>query len=253
MGGCGHLGIVAAGALMVFVACPTSIVSIASPYWTGSEVANGATISSSASLWTVSIITEGNGASSEQDMDMCGDATQNNDVDCGKIDAVRFFTVTTLHLALASSVVLLVAFSPATKEKIELRSKLCFAGACLSVVTFLCNFLGLCLVASVVMPEPYGLNGAGFAFLILSLLLIIGAVSLALLVATRWSPTSVVTVGTSTASKPQSSAAIEPHKEVKVVETMPNLLKVVPAGMQPASKAAANHNSNEAADKVPEV
>merc|ERR1712048_1499357 len=140
-------------------------------------------------------------------------------------------------------------------EKIKLRSKLCLAGACLSVVTFLWNFLGLCLVASVEMPEPYGLNGAGFAFLILSLFLIIGAISLAVLVATRWSPTSVVTVGTSTASigKPQSSAAIEPPKEMKVVETMPNLLEVVPAGMKPASKEAANHNSNEAADKVPEV
>merc|ERR1712048_645233 len=251
MGGCGHLGIVAAGALMVFVACPTSIVSIASPYWTGSEVAKGATISSSASLWTVSIITEGNGASSEQDMDMCGDAMQNIDVDCGKIDAVRFFTVTPLLLALVSAVVLLVAFSPATKEKPELRSKLCFAGACLSGVTFLWNFLGICLAASVEMPEPYGLNGVGFAFLTLSLLLIIGAISLAVLVLTRWSPTSVVTVGTSTASigKPQSSAP----EEVKVVAKMPNLLEAVPAGMQPVGKGAANQISNEAADKAPEV
>merc|ERR1712048_685007 len=124
--GCGHLGIAAAGALMLFVACPMSVVAVASPYWTGSEETLGATISSSASLWTVSTIAEGNGATSERDTDMCGDAAQNNDVnslnaDCGKIDAARFFTVTTLLLALTSAVVLLVSFSPATKEKLELR------------------------------------------------------------------------------------------------------------------------------------
>lgn len=161
--------------------------------------------------------------------------------------------MTTLPRALASAVVLLVAFSPVTKEKPELRSKLCFVGACLTSVSLLCGFLSVCLVVSVEMPEPYSLNGAGFVFLILSLLLIIGAISLVVLVLTGWSPTSVAAVGTSTTSiaKPQSSAAIEPPKEVKVVAKMPNLLEVVPEFT--TGKETANHISNEAADKAPEV
>merc|ERR1712113_973543 len=128
--GCGHLGLAAAGALMLFVACPMSIVAVAAPYWTGSQDVHGTTLTSSATLWTVSITTEGQGTTVEQDADMCGDDMQKSEDDdsCGKIEAVRFFTIFTLLLALAAAAVLLVAFSPTCREKPDLRSKLCLAG-----------------------------------------------------------------------------------------------------------------------------
>merc|ERR1712080_751647 len=109
-----------------------SIVAVAAPYWSMSHETHGMTMTSSVSLWTVSSTAEGNGRSADTDIDMCGDDMQDSEVDCGKISAVRFFTITALLMALASAVALLVAFSPAFRAKAEGRFKLSIVGAWLA-------------------------------------------------------------------------------------------------------------------------
>jgi hypothetical protein len=177
----GRIEALAAGALMAFVTCPMSIVAIAATYWSGSQEANGVTISFTMSLWSAATSIEGGQGDAEQTVDMCGKEMENSDIDCGSIHAVRFFQITGMLLALASAVVLLMAFSPLLKARRELRPRLYLVGVCLSGATLLWSFLSICLAAGVKMPEQYSLSGAGFAFSILSMFLLVGALVLSLL------------------------------------------------------------------------
>jgi hypothetical protein len=135
---------------------------------------------------------------------------QNSAIDCDRIHAVRFFQITGLPLAFASAAILLVAFSPALKTRQEWRPKLYLIGAGLSGATLLWNLLSICLVASVEMPEPYGLCGAGFIFCILSSFMIVGALALCVrAMKSTWEPSVVV---------------IQEARNVEKSQTVPTLL-----------------------------
>jgi len=191
--GYGHLGLGIAAALMLFVFCPMSIVAVAAPYWTASMEMRGHSMSVSASLWKASVSTEINGVSADQDTDICGDQS-NGDDECGKIHAVRFFTIMALLLSLASGVILTVGFLPALKPSAALRRKLSLVGVSFCSAVLLCDFLGMCIAASVSMTGESTLNGAGFVFLILELLFVGAATALVACTLTMWS-TKVVTMG----------------------------------------------------------
>merc|ERR1740121_2042528 len=106
------------------------------------------------------------------DVDMCGDEKHGFD-ECGKVHAVRFFTITALLLSLSSAVLFLFGYLPVLTAKPALRSIAVKAGAGVAVTIFLLNFLSICIVASIEMPNAwYSANGSGFVFLILELLLI---------------------------------------------------------------------------------
>jgi hypothetical protein len=223
----GHVGVAIAGAIMVFVACPMSIVAIAAPYWTGSTTSPSMTVSSAASLWSISASVEGGSISADQSAGMCGDEMEGSNIDCGKIHSVRFFQITGLLLALASAAVLLVAFSPLFSAKRELRPKMYIAGACVAGVELLWNFLSFCLVASLEMGDPYSLNGAGFVFLILSSLLITTAIVIIVLVLrSEWptvSTTPVKVIGAMATSTEKLPNLLEVNaSEVKQVTSIGN-------------------------------
>jgi len=184
--GYAHLGLGVAAGVMFLVFCPMSIVAVATPYWTYSSEASGATVSAKASLWEISLSTEIQGSSSEAEMKMCSDEMQAFD-DCGKIDAVRFFLITALLLSLASACCFAIAFSPKLKPTVTFRRKMTITGASLAAVTLVWDFLSVCLAASVDMTENYTLNGVGFVFLVLELFLVTLAVVLAVCTVTRWS------------------------------------------------------------------
>jgi len=184
----GHLGMGVAGGLMLFVFCPMSIVAVAAPYWTASAEMQGHSMSIQVSLWKSS--TEINGASADQAL--CGDEMSGFD-ECGKIHAVRFFTIMALLLSLASGAILAVGFSPALKPSAALRRKMSLVGASFCSATLLCDFLGMCIAASVTVQGESSLNGAGFVFLILELLFVGAATALVACTLTRWS-TKVVTM-----------------------------------------------------------
>lgn len=213
--GYGHLGLGVAGALMLFVFCPMSIVAVAASYWTQSQEMHGYEMSIKVSLWKVS--TSVNGASQSQDV--CGDDMSGFD-DCGKIYALRCFTVTALLLSLASGVILTWGFTRFSKLDASMSRKMQMIGVSLSAVVLLWDFLCICIAASVDASES-SLNGAGFIFLILELLFVSVATALVACVLTRWSTqnkdageTRVVQVG----ARSHSDASSGSH---------PNLLTVV--------------------------
>lgn len=232
--GCGHLGMGVAGALMLFVFCPMSIVAVAAPYWTSSMEMQGQSMSVSASLWKVSMSTEINGVSADQDSDMCGDQQTGNE-ECGKIHAVRFFTISALLLSLASGVILAVGFSPALKPSAALRRKMSLAGISCCSAVLLCDFLGMCIAASVSMTGQSSLNGAGFVFLILELLFVGAATALVALTLTRWS-TKVVTM---------SPAPVVEIGKSNAGDKSPTLLSSPQSGTQKPKMTDSN-------DRVPE-
>lgn len=174
----GHLSIGCAAALMLVVFCPMSMIAVGGAYWTHSIDAHGTTVSTSVSLWTVSTLMETRGESKHSEMDMCGENLQDFD-DCGKIHALRFFTITTLLSSLASSSMLIAAFSPFLKDKPWLREKILLAGASVAGCVCLWNFLSICIAAGVDMGDSYNLSGAGFVCIILDLLFVILALALA--------------------------------------------------------------------------
>merc|ERR1712224_1143280 len=60
-------------------------------------------------------------------------------------------------------------------------------GVSLSAAVLLCDFLGMCIAASVEMTGEPKLNGAGFVFLILEILFVGAATALVVCTLTRWS------------------------------------------------------------------
>lgn len=207
----GHLAIASAGAVMALVACPMSSVAVAYPYWTGSTSLHGIDVRSKASLWTISSSMEAGPHSSEPSADICGEHMKGSKIDCGKIHAVRFFQITASLMALTSAAVLLLAFSPAVRQ--EIRPKLCTFGACITCVTLIWDFVSACVIASVNMPEPFSLNGAGFVFLILSTLLTAIALGFILPMVKRGSPKGSAPSAEVVQVKPAS------------IEAIPNLLQ----------------------------
>jgi len=234
----GHVGIAIAGVIMAFVACPMSIVAIAAPYWGGSTTLYSVNVKSTASLWSASTSMEGGPSSAEQSVDMCGDEMEGSNIECGKIHAVRFFEITALLMAIASAAVLLVAFSPIVKAKREQRPKLYFVGVCIAGATLLWHFLSFCVVASVDMPQPYSLNGAGFVFLILLSLLITAAIIIVVLVLRHESPKVSTTPVEVIVAKADSS------------EKIPNLLEVNPSEKQAAKNNNNSNNNNNNSNMV---
>jgi hypothetical protein len=229
--------------LMFFVACLLNIVAVAAPYWTGSLNVHGAIVNSAASLWASSTSVEG--SDTEHTVDMCGDQMQNSNFDCGKIHAMRFFVITALLLAFASGSALLFAFSPALKSKQERRPTFCVIGGCLAAVTFIGDFIAWCIALSVDMPQPYSLNGAGFVFLIFSLMFNIGGVVIIMLVVRSKVTTIVTTVVSIGAAKADTSKEQQSATNQKEhVEKMPNLLVVSSSEKQ----ASAIGNRGDAAD-----
>lgn len=229
----GHLGIAIAGALMFFVACPMNVVAVAAPYWTGSQGAQGATISYKTSLWTASTVFESGSTVSDQQVDLCGDEEPNQsmNISCSRIRAVRIFQCSSLLLALVSAFILLVAFSPALKANRELQPKFYIIGACIASLTFVCNFLSVCLVSSIAVPKSTSLSGTGFIFLVLSLWLTVVAMVIIVLVLRSEppSPTPVSPVAPGAwMEKPSPSAA---KNEKHSGANMPKLL-----GRQPSDK-----------------
>lgn len=187
----GHLGMGAAGALMLFVFCPMSIVAVAAPYWKSSTEMQGpmniaASVSTSVSLWQASTSTEMNGVSADTDVGMCSDEMSGFD-DCGKIHAIRFFTISAVLLSLASGLTLTLGFSNRLKPSAALRRKMSVLGVSLSAVVLLWDFLSLVIVATVEVSPDMNLSGAGFVFLILELLFVTAATVLVTLTLTRWS------------------------------------------------------------------
>lgn len=228
----GHLGIAIAGALMLFVACPMNAVAVAAPYWTGSQAAQGATISYKTSLWTASTVFESGSSVQDQQVDLCGDEKPNQSINngCSRIRAVRIFQCSALLLALASAFILLVAFSPALKANRALRPKFYIIGACFASLTFVCNFASVCLVSSIAVPKSTSLSGTGFVFLVLSLwLTVVAMVSIALVLRSEPPPpTQVSSLGAWTEKSSPSAATNEKHSG----EKMPKLLGRQPSGKQ---------------------
>jgi hypothetical protein len=222
----------AASVLMFFVACPLSIVAVATPYWTGSLNVHGATLNSAASLWTLS--TSAEGSDTEQTADICDGQMQNSGIECGKIHAVRFFVITDLLLAFTSGSVLLFGFSPALKSKQERRPTFCVIGGCLAAVSFIGDFIAWCVAASVAMPAPFSFNGAGVVFLIFSLLFTVGALVMIILIVRKEVTPIVVAIGAGKA--PASEVHPQPATNQKeVVEKMPPTLLVVPSSEKQSS------------------
>merc|ERR1712087_83633 len=122
---------------------------------------------------------------------MCGDEMQGFE-ECGKIQAIRFFTVTALLLSLAAALILCICFFNPPKLSAVMRRRMFIIGVCHAVVVLAWNFLSLCIAGSVQMSEEYELNGAGFVSVILEFLLVGIAVMLSVLSATRWSRNGVV-------------------------------------------------------------
>jgi len=206
--GCSSLNLLFAATVMGLVFCPMSIVAIACPYWNTSSDS----ISSSVSLWEVSMTVDVAGSSSETRMDLCGDEMQSFD-DCGKIDALRFFTITSMLMSCTSCASIVVAFLPLLKSKASLRRNVSWCGAAFAAGVFLEVFLSICIAASVDVSEA-SLNGSGFVFLVLELFALIPAFAL-LYLALR-SPR--------TPSKPTSDMAGVLPEAGKPATSMPSLL-----------------------------
>lgn len=200
--GYGQLGLGVAGSIMLFVFCPMSIVAIAEPYWTFSTEVQGNSMSAKASLWDISTSVEIGDKSSESSMAMCGDEMQDSD-ECGKIGAVRFFVIATLLLSLVSAIALIVVFlNKVSTAALRRRFTLCGLGA--ATTALLMIFLGICMAASIDMKGEYGLNGAGFVFLVLELFFVM--LSAGLVVYTLRCSTCQATAGT-VGSQGQAAAA----------------------------------------------
>merc|ERR1712039_387168 len=144
-----------------------------------------------ATLWSVSTSAEMNSVSNDKTVDMCGDEMQGFE-ECGKIQAIRFFTVTALLLSLAAALILCICFFAPPRLSAVMRRRMFIIGVCHAVVVLAWNFLSLCIAGSVQMAEEYELNGAGFVSVILEFLLVGIAVMLSVLSATRWSRNGVV-------------------------------------------------------------
>lgn len=198
--GCGHLLLGIAGVLMFLAFCPLGIIAIASPYWTMSSDSMGGSMTSSASLWTVSATVEVRGQSVDSDVDMCSDEQQGFD-DCGLIHGIRFLTITTLLLSCASAAMLLAVFSPLLNSNMHKR-RISIAGVIIAGIVLFGNFLSVCLAASVD-NQGQSLNGAGFVCLILELITVTMAVGVWLYhdyaEGRLKLPKSVVTTSTTTA------------------------------------------------------
>jgi len=127
----------------------------------------GGSMTSSASLWTVSATAEVHGQSVDSDVDMCSDEQQGFD-DCGLIHGIRFLTITTLLLSCASASMLLAVFSPLLNSNMHKR-RISIAGVTLASIVLFGNLLCVCLAASVD-NQGQSLHGAGFICLILELI-----------------------------------------------------------------------------------
>mmetsp|Transcript_22719 Transcript_22719/g.41414 ORF Transcript_22719/g.41414 Transcript_22719/m.41414 type:complete len:292 (+) Transcript_22719:81-956(+) len=220
----GHLSTGVAAGLMLVVFCPMSIIAVADAYWTYSVDVHGATVSTAVSLWTVSSSTEIGGKGTDSEMDMCGETMQSFD-DCGKIHALRFFTITALFLSLASASMLLTAFLPCLKDKALLREKIRLVGASLAPVVLLWDFLSMCIAAGVDMGEGYSLSGAGFVFIILELLFVILAV---VALATKTMRQGLPTVVTVVRKPSGAENEKENPRQAFHGQTAPTLLGVLP-------------------------
>merc|ERR1712039_350967 len=139
-----------------------------------------------ATLWSVSTSAEMNSVSNDKTVDMCGDEMQGFE-ECGKIQAIRFFTVTALPLSLAAGLLLCIGFFVPPKLSAVMRRWMFIIAVCHAVVVLVWSFLSLCIAGSVQMSEEYKLNGAGFVSVILELLLVGIAVMLSVCSATRCS------------------------------------------------------------------
>jgi hypothetical protein len=237
--GYGHLGMGVAGALMLFVFCPMTIVAMAAPYWTSSAEINGYTMSSQASLWKISVSTDIKGVSGDQDTDMCGDQMNGFD-ECGKIHAVRFFAITALLFSLASGMTLVVGFLPALKPSADLRRTMLLVGLSFSSAVLLCDFLGMCIAASVSMTGESKLNGAGFVFLILKLPFVGVATALVACTLTRWSTKNVT----------MAAGAVD--TQVAKVGKSPSEADGPPTLLSPPQKGVQQLNMNDSNVSVPE-
>jgi len=127
--GCGHLATAVAGALMLFVFCPMSIVAVAAPYWTMSSELQGRSVRAKASLWDVTMTTDISGKSSQSVIGMCSDQMQAF-ADCGKVHTVRFFVITSLLVALASAIALIVGFCPKATVALRRKADTCWNISC---------------------------------------------------------------------------------------------------------------------------
>merc|ERR1712072_1321299 len=193
--------------IMLFVACPMSIIAVASPYWTFSSEVQGSSVSTKASLWEVSVSTEIRGTSSESQVGMCAAEMQGFD-ECGKIGAIRFFVITALLLSFASAITLIVGFLPFLKPTAALRRKLSIAGVSLAAFVLLGHFLSVCIAISVKMQDSYSLSGAGFVFLVMAPFFVILAHQLVICTLTLWSASAAsAETGSVGTQKPQSGAA----------------------------------------------
>jgi hypothetical protein len=172
---------------------------------------------------------------------MCGDEVQGFD-ECGKIHAVRFFTISALLLSLASAAALLIGYSPVLKAKPALRWNVLLVGTSLAVTTLLLNFLGVCVVASVDMAESgYNQNGAGFFFAILSWLLFTPAIVLSILAVRLTSSTRLVEINACieearTSKQPTTPYGSGPSKGDADATSRPTLISSTMQSLAPYPK-----------------
>lgn len=243
--GYGHLGMGVAAALMLWVCCPMSFVSVAAPYWQVSQEMGSASISSQASLWKVSTSTEFNGNKKETSVDMCGEEMSNSE-ECGKIHAVRFFTIASLLLSLASGVTLAVGFLPKFRPvgtiSADLRRKLSLCGVSIAAAVLLFDLLGMCIAATVEVGSSK-LNGAGFVFLVMELLFVGVATALVVCTLTRWSA-RVVTM--EAAAVGSGTPVVKVGKSREEAESSPTLMSSPHMGAQ---KPKANDSSAPIAEE----
>lgn len=185
--GYGELGVGIAGALMMVVFCPLSIVTVAAPYWTRSMVDDRTLVSkSSASLWRVTTIT--GIQESARESEMCGEETHFV-AECDKIQILRWLTVVALLLSLASGLVLSVSFSHALKQD---RRRMTAFGGNLAAVVLLTNLVSVFIAAALHVEGDYKLNGAAFASLILEIILVGITTGLVVCTLMWWSTSNTV-------------------------------------------------------------
>jgi len=211
-------------------------MGVAAPYWHHSIEVRGIPISSSVSLWKVSVTAEVQDVSADSSMDMCGDAPMTGFEDCDKIHALRFFAITSLLLSLASGLALAMGFSPISKPGrplADMRRNLSICGVSIAAAVLLSDLLGIIVAASVEMTDG-ALNGVGFVFLILELLLVGFATALVVCTLTRWS-TTVVTMeaaGVETQHGQNGTPVVKMGKSQSELESSPTLLSSPHNGAQ---------------------
>lgn len=161
---------------------------------------------------------EAQGVSNENEVSMCGDEMLEDTYACGKIHATRFFVIILSLLAAVAASLWLLAFSPLRPG---LRGKLCHFGALFTGSSLFCNFLVMCIAASIKAPAPMSQNGAGFAFVAITFLFISCATVLAALAGTTYpqvlgvtsAPKVVRVDGEISESADKTSCTVQPKDE----------------------------------------